>query len=284
MTADPGPIVGGGTVTIDYSGDAVFLKNPLLDAGFNLLGGFTRASADLIRVDTEARSGLTTIPPVASLTINPAAVDEITCQFGGQDCSVNGNADCPLAIAGDFCGNWINVPTSDQCDANLGGDGTCNDACNPTTGFCVTTYGATGGAQCSATGGAFPGLGYCLTADLPISLSSDTGSYTAAANGTVRLGWAENGQNGFPAAYTPNGLCPSTNACAPAGSYAIPGSPAPGSQPITINVSVAPPTGSKIGRTPVGIQCLQGRQPDPNLEVSFPLLDAQLIDFNIQVP
>ena len=166
-----GPVTGEFTATI--GGTATFAK-AFLDAGLGLFPGLTRASLGALQATALVRSGATG-DPVALLAPDMAG----ECNVTGDPCAED--AECPGAMFGEFCAKWINLPTSNHCDSALGGDGTCDGACDP-GGACEQADAENGPIQCEAND-------FCVLGDLPLPLVSTMATFTAEASGVVLFGW-----------------------------------------------------------------------------------------------
>jgi hypothetical protein len=297
LVADPGPILSGAPVTIDYTGLALFEKTPFLDAGLGLFPGLTRASLTALNATTEVRTGLT--GPNALLNADTSGL-EIECSISGAPCTVD--TDCPGVMFDEFCGAFADLPASWFCDnnstnigdgsgdpgggqgicdnvnrlctvnADCGAGGTClpncDDAC--LTGGVCDNLGGVALTQCSANG-------YCLIGDLPLPLNTVIGApYTADIVGSsadglaaVKIGWWG------------TGVLPIEGD----GTYLMPVG--------TAQVTPVPEIAIQVvaGAAAVPIQCWQAVASDgpdgttpPVLADASPTPDSALIPFNIQLP
>lgn len=163
LTADPGPIVGGESVTVEFTGTAQFSES-FLDVALSAIPGLNQATLDALQATALARSGLTG----DGVALAEAPIPT-TCNGGmnaGGACDTDD--DCPPV--GYFeCVQVVDFPISTDCSEGgecdqLGKLGQCN-AGSPTNDFCIT-------------------------GPLPIPMNTVAGTFTAdASGGTVLLGW-----------------------------------------------------------------------------------------------
>jgi hypothetical protein len=308
MDVDPGPILSGAGVTIDYTGLALFEKTPFLDAGLGLFPGLTRASLTALNATTQVRTGLT--GPNALLNADTSGL-AVECSIGGGPCTVD--TDCPGVMFGEFCGAFADLPATWFCDNNStnigdgsgdpgGGQGLCNNInrlcttdadCGGTPGTCDPDCddACLAGGTCDILGGVAltqcAANGFCLHGDLPLPLNTVIGAaYTAdivpsspAGAGAVKIGWWDDCNPGEPP----------TTGCALTievdGTYLMPVGTAVITPVPEIAIQVV------AGAAAVPIQCWQAEASDgPNGTIppvaadASPTPDSVLIPFNIQLP
>jgi hypothetical protein len=177
LTVSPDePIVSGQPFMATLGGIAVFPED-FLDTGHEnplLEGGIQRGDLVELNATVQVRSGAM---GDVMVTLTPAA-DEYTCSIDGSPCdpandlpSVPGlreNADCEGQSRLNPCGRFMFVPTSTDCQP----DGECDRLGKM--------------HQCDLHDA-------CITGDLEIRLQQESARYTAAAEGDVLFGWAEEG-------------------------------------------------------------------------------------------
>jgi hypothetical protein len=218
LTAEPGPLVSGAAVSVDYTGLALLEKSPFLDAALGLFPGLTHVSLTALNATVQVRAGLT--GPDVVLNADPSSL-VVECSISAAPCTVD--TDCPGVMFGEFCGAFADLPVTWFCDNNStnigdgsvdpgGGQGICNNVnrlcttdadCGGTPGTCDPNCDdacLTGGV-CDVLGGVALtqclANGYCLIGDLPLPLNTVIGAaYTAdvvpssaAGVGAVKIGW-----------------------------------------------------------------------------------------------
>lgn len=163
LTADPGPIVGGESVTVEFDGVAFFSES-FLDVALSAIPGLKAAQLQQLAATVVPRSGLTGDGVVLSEEPIPT-----TCSGGmSQGLACDTAEDCPPVGYFD-CVQVVEFPISEDCADG----GTCD------------MLGKL--EQCNA---GVPANGFCITGPLPIPMAAASGTFTAAASGgTVLLGW-----------------------------------------------------------------------------------------------
>jgi hypothetical protein len=155
---------------VDLTGEA-FFDEAFLDAAQGVIpGGITEAGLVAIGATVLVRSGATG-DPVLLVDDSDApfecGIARTACDPANDDASVpgsRGNSDCQPQGVFNPCLQYVQIPTSDDCAPG----GECE------------TLGKE--SQCTAND-------FCVTGPLPLPLSTETGTFTAAAEGPVLFGW-----------------------------------------------------------------------------------------------
>ncbi len=274
LTADPGPIVGGESVTVEFDGVAFFSES-FLDVALGAIPGLKAAELSELAATILPRAGLTGNGVVLSEESIPT-----TCNGGmnaGNACSTDD--ECPPL--GYFqCVQFVEFPISEDCADG----GECD------------TLGKLG--QCTA---GTPANGFCITGPLPIPLEAKSGTFTAdASGGTVLLGWddqntgattttafgcAMGGDDGQPACDPANDQLDGSNTdCEPVGVdntcdgvevYVLPAAnPLDPVEPNGLKV--------KVGNLEVALNCTMAVDSGLDPTKVSPTPDADLISFDIE--
>jgi hypothetical protein len=180
LTVDPEPIEADESFTATLGGYVV-VQEAVLDAGQEFYpGGIEEIDLVELNATVHVRSGAT--GPDVTLTVDPDVV-EYQCERLRTACDpandvfddppkppgLRANTDCEPVGPTNPCGRFLRLPLSTDCAPG----GVCADR------------GKTGpGSQCAMNG-------FCLTGDFRIALREETAQYTAASDGPVLFGWAD---------------------------------------------------------------------------------------------
>jgi len=242
LIADPGPIVGGESVTVRFDGE-VFFSESFLDVALSAVPGLKGAELIDLAATALPRAGLTGDGVVLQEEPIPT-----TCNGGmnaGNACSTDD--ECPPV--GYFqCGQLVEFPISEDC-----ADG----------GECDML-----GKLEQCTGGS-PANGFCITGPLPIPLEAKSGTFTAdASGGTVLLGWDDQ-NTGATTTMMDDGMGGEVEV------YVLPAaSPMEPVEPNGLTV--------KVGTLEVALNCTMAIDSGLDPTQVSPTPDADLISFDIE--
>lgn len=167
LSVDAATVAGGSEFEAGLTGTATFPEAFLDVANLVVPGGLRQAELVDLKYIVQVRSGATGDDVTLNVDISQVEPGEVRlCNFPvGEECTEDSDCigmDCmdPVVL--------IDVPTSEDCAA----DGFCDSAGKSD--------------QCEA-------VGFCISGDLNVPLTTATGSYTADASGEVLFGWADEG-------------------------------------------------------------------------------------------
>jgi hypothetical protein len=173
----PEPIQGGGFFNALLEGSAVFDEGFLDAAQRRVPGGVKEANLVDINATVHVRKGAAVGEDVSlnDPSINyQCFIRRGACDRANDKPSVpgfRGNTDCEPENDLNPCGRFVDLPVSDDC--SQGGE--------------CAALGKTGpGSQCSLND-------FCITGDLRLELTPNSGEYTANPQGEVLFGWDDQG-------------------------------------------------------------------------------------------
>jgi hypothetical protein len=179
LTVDPGAFFSGGTFGARLKGKAIFDES-MLSIGQDLIeGGAKEIMFADFRATVHVRSGA--VGEDVELTPEVpyfCALSRTSCERSNDlpgAPGIRGNTDCEPQGDNNPCGQFVDIPTSEDCNP----DGVCDE------------LGHTGEeSQCAANG-------FCVTGPVAIALTGPLGAYEAEASGSVLFGFDDSEKTGF---------------------------------------------------------------------------------------
>jgi hypothetical protein len=180
LTVDPEEISGGKEFVAKLGGKVIFDQRSLSEAQ-RLYGGHKYIMLAVLHATVRVRSGATGEPVVLS----PESLSYVCADSTETMCDprndldgvpgIRGNTDCEPQSEDNFCGQLVELPTSEDCDPG----GVCDE------------LGHTGDkSQCEVNG-------FCVSGPIEIALEKKVQLYEAEPSGSVLFGFDDSAATGF---------------------------------------------------------------------------------------
>jgi hypothetical protein len=250
-------ILSGQAVSVSYDGVAEFAESFLDAAQAAVPGGVAAAALVALNANTQVRSGGTF--PNVNLQVDPAALT------GACDLESDGDPFFSLSAPGTVLCNTANNAANGSNPACVP-TGAFNQ-CRPRVAVPISSDCAAGG-QCDTLGKSAQCTlnGFCVTGGLPLPLSAQASSGTAAASGQILFGWYDS-----PTVCPPNFPNQGTTTC---------------TIPAAVFTNPAGPLGLRVNASglSVALECNQAADAGTTTEVPVSQPNSALIPFPIQIP